>query len=143
VKRFEFPLSHVLDFRRRQLGQEEARLEALQAERRALETESGRLERETRETRSELIVTGSADAESLLACDLYLRRLAKERKQQAGRMAEWQGRAAAQQRAVVEARRQVRLLEKLEERRRREWRAGVNREQEELSAELYLARWGK
>jgi hypothetical protein len=32
-------------------------------------------------------------------------------------------------------------MEQLEERRFREWKASIDREQENLSAELYLARW--
>jgi hypothetical protein len=42
---------------------------------------------------------------------------------------------------VAEARRRVRLIEKLEDRRFRQWQANADREEENLSAELYLARW--
>jgi hypothetical protein len=43
----------------------------------------------------------------------------------------------------VEARRRVRLLEKLEEKQLRLWKEDADREQENLSAELYLAKWVK
>jgi len=51
MTRFHFPLAKVRDFRRRQLEMEEAKLEALHAERQALAAESAHLERETELTR--------------------------------------------------------------------------------------------
>ena len=141
MKRFHFSLSEVLGFRRRQLEMEEAKLEALHAERRTLESEALRLEEEAAGTRRSLMVTGSAESQDLVASDLYLRHLSAQKKTLAARVAEWQTRASRQQQAIVEARRRVRLIEKLEERRLREWKAAVDREQENLSSELYLARW--
>ena len=141
MKRFHFALSHVLGFRRRQLDFEEAKLEALASERSALDAESSRLDGEAAETRRSLMVTGSAAAQDLVAADLYLRHLAAEKTRQAARLADWQARANKQQQAVVEARRRVRLIEKLEERQFQEWKAAADREQENLASELYLAKW--
>src|SRR6266540_1106954 len=141
MQRFHFALAKVLDFRRRQLELEEAKFEALHSERRALESESSRLEGEVLETRGSLMVTGFAESQDLVAADLYLRHLSAEKKRHASRVAEWQVRASKQQQAVVEARRRVRLFEKLEERQLREWKTAADREQENLAAELFLARW--
>ena len=141
MQRFHFALARVLDFRRRQLELEEAKFEALHSERRALESESVRLEGEARETRRSLMVTGFAESQDLVAADLYLRHLSEETRRHASRVAEWQARASKQQQAVVEARRRVRLIEKLEERQLRDWKAAADREQENLASELYLARW--
>jgi flagellar export protein FliJ len=141
VQRFHFALAKVLDFRRRQLELEEAKFDALHAERRVLASESSRLEGEALHTRQSLMVTGFAESQDLVAADLYLRHLSAETRRHASRVAEWQTRASKQQQAVVEARRRVRLIEKLEERRLREWKAAVDREQENLASELYLARW--
>jgi flagellar export protein FliJ len=141
MNRFHFPLEKVRDFRRRQLELEEAKLEALHAERQALAAESANLARETEQTRLSLMVTGVAEAQDLVASDLYLRHLSAVKKRLAAKLDDWQARADRQQQAIVEARRRVRLLEKLEERKLREWRAGVDREQENLASELYLARW--
>jgi flagellar export protein FliJ len=141
VKRFEFRLARVRDFRRQQLEAEEAKLEMLRAERQKLEEESLRLENEATGTRKSLMVTGSVEAQDLVAADRYLRYLATEMKRQAAKMADWQERTAKQQQAMVEARRRVRLLEKLEEKQLRLWKEEADREQENLSAELYLARW--
>lgn len=143
MKRFEFRLARVRDFRRQQLEAEEAKLEMLRAERQKLEEESLRLENEATGTRNSLMVTGSVEAQDLVAADRYLRYLATEVKRQAAKMADWQERTAKQQQAMVEARRRVRLLEKLEQKQLRLWKEEADREQENLSAELFLARWKK
>jgi flagellar export protein FliJ len=141
LKRFQFRLARVRDFRRQQLELEELKLSSLLAERQALETESLRIETETSTTRSWLMVTGAAESQDLVASDAYLRRLSVERKRLAAKMAEWQARALKQRGAVVEARRRVRLMEQLEQRQLDEWKSAADREQENLSAELFLARW--
>src|ERR1039458_7519716 len=50
---------------------------------------------------------------------------------------------AAQRQKVLEAQRQCRLLEKLEQRRHAEWRREADREMESLAAESFLARWNR
>jgi flagellar export protein FliJ len=141
MKRFEFRLARVRDYRRQQLEVEEAKLETLMAERKQLDAESTRLEREASGTRESLMLTGSAEAQELKAADQYLRYLATEAKRHAAKMVDWQERARTQEAAMVAARRRVRLLEKLEDKQLRLWTAEADREQENLSAELYLARW--
>jgi flagellar export protein FliJ len=78
-----------------------------------------------------------------VAADHYLHSLAAARKRQAPKLADWQARTSKQQQAMVEARRRVRLLEKLEEKQLRLWKEEADREQDNLSSELYLARWKK
>jgi len=141
VKRFEFPLARVRDFRKQQLESEEVKLQTLLAERKELNSESERLLNEAAETRLSLMVIGSAESQDLAAMDAYLRHLGNVKKRHALKLVEWQGRAEKQEQAVVEARRRLRLMEKLEERRYNEWKHALDREQESLSSELYLARW--
>ena len=143
MKRFEFRLARVRDFRRQQLEMEEVKLEVLRAERQQIEAESLRLENEATGTRNSLMVTGSVEAQELVAADHYLHSLAAATKRQAAKLADWQVRTSKQQQAMVEARRRVRLLEKLEEKQLRLWKEEADREQENLSSELYLARWKK
>jgi hypothetical protein len=50
---------------------------------------------------------------------------------------------AAQEAAMLEARRRCRLLERLKERRGGEWRMAENREVDELASESYIARWNR
>jgi flagellar export protein FliJ len=143
VKRFEFGLARALDFRRQQLELEEAKLEILLAERGRLDADSLRIDNEVDATRQSLMVTGSAQSQELVAADLYLGHLAAEKKRQAAKLADWQQRASKQHKAMVEVRRRVRLLEKLKEKQFQTWKAETDREQENLSAELFLARWKK
>src|SRR5258708_27403396 len=107
MKRFEFRLARVRDFRRRQLEMEEAKLDVLRAERQQIEAESLRLENEVAGTRISLMVTGSVEAQELVAADQYLHSLAIERKRQAAKLADWQQRTAKRQQAMVEARRRL------------------------------------
>ena len=74
---------------------------------------------------------------------MYLGHLAGEKKRQAAKLANWQERASKQQREMLEARRRVRLIEKLKDKQFQAWKSEADREQENLSAELYLARWKK
>jgi flagellar export protein FliJ len=143
VKRFTFTLARVRDFRRQQLEIEEAKLQKLLVERRELEAESSRLQQEASRTRTSLMVTGSVEAQELVAADLYLRSLAAAQKSHAAKVHDWQARTSKQQAAIVEARRQARLLEKLEQKQVTAWKAEADREQENLSSELFLARWKK
>lgn len=61
----------------------------------------------------------------------------------AARRAEGQKVLAAQEAAMLEARRRCRLLERLKERRRAEWQAAGDRQLEELAAESFLAGWAR
>jgi len=141
VKRFEFQLARVRDYRRQQLEVEEVKLQALLTERQALESEKLRLENEAAETRQSLMVTRSAESQELVFLDSYLRHLAAEKKRHANKVADWQARALKQREAVVGARRRVLLMEELEQRQFEEWKTALDREQENLASELYLARW--
>ncbi len=117
------------------------KLEKLHAERQQLDSESSRLDAEAARTRSSLMVTTSVEARELVAADRYLRHLQTVQKRHAAKLNDWQTRASKQRQTLVEARRRVRLLEKLEEQQLRDWKTEADREQENLSSELYLARW--
>jgi flagellar export protein FliJ len=143
MKRLEFRLERVRDFRRQQLELEETKLEKLHAERRELHAESLRLEREAAATRSSLMATISVEGFELAAADRYLRHLANARKRHTEKLTAFDARLRKQQEAVLEARRRLRLIEKLEARQVSDWKREADREQENLSAELFLAQWNK
>jgi flagellar export protein FliJ len=143
MKRFEFRLERVRDFRRQQLDLEEMKLEKLHDERRQLDAESSRIENEAASTRGSLMVTTFVEAQELVAADVYLRHLAAMRKRHIEKIAGWQARALKQREIVLEARRRLRLLEKLEDQQFRDWKTEADREQENLSSELFLARWNR
>jgi len=140
---FRFRLERVLELRRTQLEVEEAgyreraaELAALDRSRAEVEAAGIRAEIEVREwspvSGHELAALGSFRLHvRAREADLAVRRMACVRK------------LDEQRKAMLEARRRCRLLERLRERRLEEWQAESNRELEELAAESYLARWGR
>src|SRR5579863_6334699 len=100
MKRFEFTLHRVRDLRRQQLEMEEMKLQALAAERIALDRAGESLRSETAQIRQSLMVVGSAEAQDLVAADRYLRTLQTAAKRHAEKMAEWQGRLQKQQQSM-------------------------------------------
>jgi hypothetical protein len=141
MKAFHFPLKRVLALRRTQLELEEARykqqtdeLAALDRSRAEIEAAGIRAEAQVREWNP---VAGH-ELSALGAFRLHVKaqeaNLALKRMECARKLAE-------QQRVMIEAQRRCRLLERLEERRRAEWRSLRDQEIEELAAESYRARW--
>lgn len=140
MKAFEFRLQRILEYRRQQADIEQARLDAFVRQIRLLDEESASLERQKSESRegirSGTFITGYELA-SVARFDAYVggRRSALEK-----RKADIQASAEAQRRMVAEAHRNVKLLERLRERRMKDWTSACDRELEELAAESHLAR---
>jgi flagellar protein FliJ len=143
MKSFRFPLQRVLEWRQAQLELEESNY------RRQMEIVAG-LERhvaelEASEVAAERLVrawnpVNGAELEALGSFRKHVK--AQEREMQVP-CAEARKRLAAQQQLMLEARRRVRLLEKLKERRLAEWRAAADKELEETASESFLARWNR
>ena len=141
MEAFRFPLEKVLTWRGKVLDREEARLELLKGEVR-------RLERQLEELRESRIVSGNrlrASAEvsgsDLAALDSFGRYIERAEQEGTGRLREAIAAAAAQQQVLVEARRAVRLLERLRERRFGEWKLGETRELDTQAGETALVQW--
>lgn len=141
MKRFHFPLGRVLALRQTQAELEAARLQRLDAERSAINRE--RLELAESGQAADRAVLGSAalEAHELAALTAHRSYVSKQDRKLQARSEEVDRRIAAQVVELTEARRRVRLLEKLRERRRAEWQAACDREQEETATEVFLARW--
>jgi flagellar export protein FliJ len=143
MRAFEFPLRRVLEWRRTQFELEENKLRQLAATLEELRLAAVRLD--LVKGRAEVAVRQSAVVE---ACDLwalaaYRQRLIAELKALALRRTACQREVDAQRQKVMEAQRQCRLLEKLEQRRRAEWSWAADREMENLAAESFLALWNR
>jgi len=143
MRAFQFPLRRMLEWRRSQLdlevtklGQMAATLQELSLAAVKLELVKGRAEQNVR-------AAATVDAGDLWALAAYRARLIAEQQALARRKRECEQRMAEQRGRILEAQRQCRLLEKLEERRRREWQMAADREVESLAAESYLALWGR
>jgi flagellar export protein FliJ len=143
MPQFHFSLEKVLRWRSVELTAQEAKLKALVQEQLHLQTQLAEVSAE----RSKLISSlGSMpdlrgdDLRTLTACGLRLRRTAENLAQQLLRC----GRELARQRkSYSEAKRRVRLLEELRDRRLREWKFQQAAELEELASESFLANWNR
>ncbi|MEO7649231.1 MAG: hypothetical protein ABIZ80_02105 [Bryobacteraceae bacterium] len=140
MKRFQFDLTRVLDWRRQQLELEQVKLEPMLGELSVRKSRIAQCEAERRELRRPVAFSGSAEAQDLAAAERYWLHLGGRSRNLAAELAACEQRILQQRERIARARQRLRLLEQLEQRRRDEWQTGVDREQEALAAELYLAR---
>jgi hypothetical protein len=138
---FRFRLQKVLELRKTQLELEEAKfkretaaLADLDRMRAALEAAGTNAEMQVRRLAS---LTGS----DLAALGAFRLQVKAQQAEIARLRMERVALVAAQQKAMLEARRRCRLLERLKERRLDEWQAAANKELDELAAESYIAQW--
>ena len=140
MKRFRFSLERVLEFRLQQEAAERGRLAALVAERRRLEGQAEEMLETSAQARRAVLGAGLLEAAELLAAHHYAGSLLRHREAAlaAARAVEQERRAQLGQ--VLEARRRVRLLERLRERRKREHTRQAEGEWEAAAGELHQAR---
>jgi len=140
MKRFRFPLERVRRWRSEQLNVEELKLQQLRAEIESLGAQKRLIQDELSQTQRQVLAQAhmrSSELESLDSFGLHIRGRVRDLEH-----SEWErGTKVVEQRAkVVEARRQSELLEQLREKSLRAWKAAAGKEQEDLAAELFLAR---
>jgi flagellar FliJ protein len=143
MRTFEFPLRRVLQWRRTQLELEENKLRQLAAKLEEMALAAVRLDLVKGRAESAVRQAAIVEAGDLWALAAYRQRLIAELQALALRRAECEREVAAQRRKVVEAQRQCRLLEKLEQRHQAEWVQEADRELESLAAESFLAQWNR
>jgi len=139
MKAFQFRLEKALEVRRRQLELEENRFQLQTAA--LAELDRTRAELEATAIRAEVQVRGwdPLSGRDLAALTSFRAHAENQQRILATRRAEQQRRLEAQRTAMMEARRQFRLLERLRERQLAEWRTAVDREAEQFAAECHLA----
>jgi flagellar FliJ protein len=140
MKRFEFRLERVLEWRQTQLDIELAGLGRLVAEAQAIDRRRADLEAERAAAERSLVSMATVEADELASLDAFRSWATHERERLIRQRAEWEGKIGEQRQRVLEARRKRRLLEILKEKRKAEWTAEFDREMESLAGELYLAR---
>ena len=147
MKRFSFPLERVRQWRNMQVEVEHSKLRQLFDEMRRLELASERLAAAVAEAEfavQEAASTRQAvDGQQLADLDDYRLYSKREEQRLAAQREQLQGRIAEQRGRLVEARRNFRLLEKLKQSRLEEWERDYHREVESLASELHLARWNR
>jgi len=139
VQRFRFRLETVLGWRRLTLEMEENRLEQLFAERAMLDRQAAELASRAMDA-GRFLSRAVLRAEELAAIEPHRRRLAREAERLETLRADCESRIAQQRARVLEAERNLRLIERLKERRRAEWVYLQDREMEAFASEMFLAR---
>ena len=140
MKRFDFPLETVRRWRLERVGIEELNLRQILFEKQKLAGAKLQIESETAQTARQVLAqpsVGSLELESLDSYRLYTRSLIRHLEDQ---VRQCEAKIVAQREKVLETRRQFELLERLRQKALMEWRAAGNKEQEEIAAELFLAK---
>jgi len=141
VKRFEFRLQQVLEWREKQLELEDARLKQQIAGIASLDQASAGLASAGLQAERQLRSSAAVSGQDLAALAGFRQHIRMRSREIAERRAEALKQLAAQQKVMLEARRRCRLLERLKERRLSEWQAESDRELDALASESFLARW--
>lgn len=143
MKKFSFPLGRVLAWRHARTRVEEAALEKLRAELRTLEQQRAGLNQSVVEARDSLLGSRSATAIEIAALEHYRAAAAQEAVQLGHSRVVLEQRIAQQTAMVADRRRNAKLLEKLRERRLKEWNAAAVREVEQLAEESFLSKFAR
>lgn len=141
MKTFRFPLQRVLEWRSLQQRVEEEKLAGLQQQHAGLLQIREQLSAARDRSESHLFASGSAAGSELQSWALYQARLAKQQELLKARLAQCEKLIVEQRQRLLKARTDHRVLEKLKERRWRQWVYLNEREVEDTAAESYLAKW--
>lgn len=141
MKRFSFRLQNVLKWRLLQLELEEEKLQELFGELQRLLDLRGSLEAAKAEAERSVLGAQAVAAYELVALDSHRRWVAARQQRLARQAHECQIRIDAQRERVRKAEQDLKLLEKLRERRHGQWSAEVDKAYQALAEEVYLAQW--
>ena len=143
MKKFNFPLARVMDFRRMQARVEEVKLEALYAELRAIDTREVARIQEKVQAEKTLKSAKSVTGFDLEVFDSYRVAMKEDQKRMDKTRADCRKRIDAQLALLTAKRRDVKLLEHLKENRFEKWEKEMFKEIDQLAEEAYLAKFGK
>ena len=143
MKKFNFPLGRVMDWRRTLAQVEELKLERLYAELRGIDAREVAIREER--TRSEKAVAAApvTTGFELATLDAFRRFTILECTRLEKLRAECAQRIAAQIQVVAQKRRDLRLLERFKDQRLQAWRHDLARELDAQADEAYLAKWAR
>lgn len=143
MKKFNFPLARVMDFRRMQARVEEIKLEALYAELRAIDTREVALIQQRVQSEKALKAAASVTGFDLELFDTYRQAMKEEQKRMDKARADCRKRIDAQLQVLMVKHREVKLLEHLKDRRFEKWEKEMFKEIDQQADEAYLAKFGK
>jgi flagellar export protein FliJ len=140
MKRFSFPLDRVLSWRRTQQRLEEVKLEGIHAEVRLIDAQAAALEGEWNALQL-LPVPGGFSSLELAARDQFRKHLTREQQRLADVRRAVEKRLDDQKNELTRKRRDVKLLEKIRQRRWEAWNRAATNEIDLQAAESALFRW--
>ncbi len=138
---FRFPLQKALDLRQLQLNLEEAKFERATAGLAAIDRERDIVVASRAAAEKQVRGSAAVAGQDLAALGAFRHRLRAEEERIAVRRAHCERAREEQRQAMLEARRRLRLLERLKERRQAEWSAAAAKELEEIASESYSSQW--
>ena len=138
MKKFQFSLDHVRDYRDRLLDEETGKLQRLQAERDRLEQQINQLKTDFAQVSEEM---RKAQAEGITALEqrgfsMRLESIRMQVRELTEQLEAAKVRVEQQTRVVVAANQEVSKLDKLRDRQYEDWQAGVWKAEEERIEEL-------
>lgn len=140
MKRFNFRLDQVRKWRQDQAELEEMRLQQLYTQLHVIEARRKTIAAEADGCRRALVAQESVTAEELSFLEAF-RAYANEQIRQLGLKEQEMGvRIKEQRRLLMEAHRRFQLLDGLRDKAMITWTAACDKEQEEVAAELFLAK---
>ena len=143
MKKFSFPLSRVMDWRRTHVQLEQAKLEHLHAELHGLEARAALVCADVEKSHRSLVLSRAATGAELAALDAFRRSAAMQHTHLETAAQGCRQRIAAQMAVIVQRKREAKLLERLHERRLTAWNAEYSKEIDSQADELYLAARGR
>jgi len=140
MKRFNFRLDQVRKWRQDQAELEEMRLQQLYSELRVLEARRKSIAAEADISRRKLVAQQSVTAEELSFLEAFRAYANEQIRQLSLKEREMEVRIKEQRRLLMEAHRRFQLLDGLRDKAMVTWTAACDKEQEEVAAELFLAK---
>ncbi|MBL8173841.1 MAG: flagellar FliJ family protein [Bryobacterales bacterium] len=143
MKRFQFQLATALDWRKRRMETEQARLDELLALESRLHHALASTAVDRAHSAEDMLHSNSLSASDLAALHAYHQALDRQKRRLEQRLHSTREAIANQRQVLIGAMRDYRLMEKLKDRRFEEWRKQFDREMENEATELYLAKRGR
>jgi flagellar export protein FliJ len=143
MKSFQFPLQRVLDWRAIQLRAEEEKLAALQHRFTSLAQKENALMAAQSKSERDVLGQPSIGGAQLKALAAFRLRIQSDRAAIRAHRAQCEAQIAEQRKRLLKARKDLRVLEKLKEKRRKTWQHLSDREVEDTAAENYISQWAR
>lgn len=140
MKKFAFSLEQVLAWRQTQTRIEEAALDRLHTDLRALDQQQAHLDQSLRDACDSLLKRSSSTPAEIAALEYFRANSTGQAAQIAKLRANLEHKIAQQVQVIAERRRDALLLERLRERKFKEWQASLSREVEQIAEESHISR---